>query len=186
MKNISRLFFVLLVFLFAGCGGKTTVDKQSGGMTTYSDKEMGFSIEHPSQWSKETKNNRVGFFSPDDQAAIFVTMYYNIPADENIEDIFENVIVRPYQKSETFGIGENLMDEEDRNWTPEIAGAAGAEAGYGGFFQGQIAGKDIMMLVSVLKKGTTAYQVMTYAAKSSYDQYKETMQNAFASFVIAE
>ncbi|NPV01833.1 MAG: hypothetical protein HPY53_10680 [Brevinematales bacterium] len=186
MKNFSGLFFILLLSFFAGCGGKSTGGKQSGGMTTYSDQEMGFSIEHPSDWSKETKSNRVGFFSPDDQAAIFVTMYYNIPEDENIEDIFENVIVRPYQKPESFGIGENLMDEEDRSWTPEIAAAAGADSGYGGFFDGKISGTDIVMLVSVLKKGATAYQVMTYAAKSSGDKYKKIMQNAFATFKIGE
>ncbi len=184
MKKGSVLLLTFLLFVFTGCGEKESGKTPGAGMTVFTDTGMMFSIEYPSTWSKDTKSNRAGFFSPDDQAAIFVTKYSNIPPDVSIEEIFDKMIVQPYSKPESFGIAENIMDEEDCAWSLEIAEDAGAESGYGGIFKGQVSGRSILMMVAVLKKGTTAYQILTYAEATRFEKYQDIIQNAFASFKI--
>ncbi|OHD53752.1 MAG: hypothetical protein A2Y33_02850 [Spirochaetes bacterium GWF1_51_8] len=192
MKRVSFVF-LLTVLLFAGCGGKNGTSSQqdgkpsgTGGVRIYSGSNLDVTFEYPNGWTIDEKENRVGVFSPDDQAAVLLSQFFNIPGDEKVQDIYENVVVRPYSEADSFQIGGNQLDEAKCYIDPSDAGFYNAEEGYTGVFMGQISGTKIEMTITVLKKGTAAYQILSYSSASSGDKYRSVLSEIAKSVKIPD
>jgi len=155
--------------------------------STYNDNDLGFSIQHPSDWRIDTKqtqfNTVVGFYSPDNVAEVDVRIfpkgdYKSIRdyGDKNFKQSNEQTLLAYYRNSSTLLSGKPAFKAIYlTTYNPSMFENA--------FGYKSSTSKAIMTGTMVLDK-KSIYAIAYFANSADFDNYRPVVENMINSFKI--
>ena len=141
---------------------------------TYTDEDLGFKINHPADWTKQTdqsSGNYVALFYPPNEEGVGASVKFN---EVNREDL--NDIASQLKKDDTYRINNFYQNDNTTLGGLPAVKAIGIK-----FFEDGTS-KKMMVIGTVSKNGQEFYGIEYQAEKSTFEQYRPIVEQMIDSF----
>lgn len=132
-------------------------------MRTHTDREAGFSIQHPASWKKSTNQSGVNVtLATKDNLAMVQVIRADVEGGKTTDAFLKDV-----EKE----IGEthvNQLPEDKRHAAPDDLANMNAEEASAGYYDLDLSGQKIHQFIMVIRKATVVYAItVTFADKAN-------------------
>ncbi len=167
--------------------GSPLISEDNATLSTYSDEDIGFKINYPSDWTQDTSNTQhytvVGFYSPNKDVGVEIRVF---PTGDYKS-------IKEYG-DKTFKQAEDLtLLQYYRNSTTSLSGKPALKAIYittsnpglyGNIFGYQSTTSKAMMVATMVPEKKSIFAIVYSGGSSNFNKYLPTVEEMVKSFKI--